>query len=170
MLRPADEIEVAECWEIAIAAKTSPSVISLTRQNVPTLRSEYSENKSAKGGYVLFSSKNPKATIIATGSEVGIATEAHKKLLEQGIETNVVSMPSMELFEKQDSAYKTSVLGTGLRVVVEAGIRQCWDKYLGEKGIFVGMSSFGASAPYQTLYKEFGITAENIIEKVKKAL
>jgi transketolase len=170
VLRPADEVEVAECWEIALSAKTTPSVISLTRQNVPTLRSDFAENKSARGGYLLATTKNPKATIIATGSEVGIAHEAHKKLLEAGIETNVVSMPSMELFEKQDAKYKAQVLGTGLRVAVEAGISQSWDKYLGEKGIFIGMKGFGASAPYQTLYKEFGITADNIVKSIKEAL
>lgn len=170
VLRPADEIEVAECWEIALNAEITPSVISLTRQNVPTLRSEFAENKSAKGGYIISEKKNAKATIIATGSEVGIAVEAQKQLESAGIAVNVVSMPSMELFEKQDAKYKQSVLGNGLVAVVEAGIRQCWDKYLGKDGVFIGMHSFGASAPYQTLYKQFGITAENTAEQVKLAL
>lgn len=170
VLRPADEIEVAECWEIALQAETTPSVISLTRQNVPTLRLEFAENKSAKGAYIISEKKNAKATILATGSEVGIAVEAQKQLEAAGIAVNVVSMPSMELFEKQDAKYKQSVLGNGLRVAVEAGIQQCWDKYLGLDGIFIGMKSFGASAPYQTLYKEFGITAENITAQVKALL
>lgn len=167
VLRPADEIEVAECWEIALQAELTPSVISLTRQNNPSIRTDFAENKSARGAYIISEKPNAKATIIATGSEVGIAMEAQKLL---DIPVNVVSMPSMELFESQDASYKSQVLGKGLRVVVEAGIRQCWDKYLSEKDIFIGMSSFGASAPYQTLYKEFGITAENIVEKISKAL
>ena len=170
VLRPADEIEVAECWEIALQAEGTPSVISLTRQNVPTLRSEFAENKSAKGGYIISEKKNAKATIIATGSEVGIAVEAQKQLEAAGIAANVVSMPSVELFEQQDDAYKNSVLGKGVIAVVEAGIRQCWDKYLGRDGVFIGMNSFGASAPYQTLYKEFGITAENIAAQIKAKL
>ena len=170
VLRPADEIEVAECWEIALAAKTTPSVISLTRQNNPTLRTDFTTNKSAKGGYIISEKAGAKVTIMATGSEVGIAVEAQKLLEAQGIAANVASIPSFELFEKQSPEYKNSVLGNGIRVAVEAGIRQCWDKYLGFDGIFVGMNSFGASAPYQTLYKEFGITAENIVEKIKAKL
>ena len=168
VLRPADEIEVAECWEIALQAEGTPSVISLTRQNVPTIRTEFAENKSARGGYIISEKKNPNATIIATGSEVGIAIEAQKQLEAAGIAVNVVSMPSMELFEQQDAIYKNSVLGSGLVAVIEAGIRQCWDKYLGRDGVFVGMNSFGASAPYQILYKEFGITAENLAAQILK--
>ena len=170
VLRPCDEVEVAECWEMALNTKTTPSVISLTRQNVPTLRTDFAENKSAKGAYIISEKAGAKATIMATGSEVGIAVEAQKKLAEAGIAVNVVSMPSMETFEKQSASYKASVLGTGLRVAVEAGIRQCWDRYLGDNGIFVGMSSFGASGPYLELYKHFGITAENIVEQVTAKL
>ncbi len=170
VLRPADEVEVAEAWEIALSSPKTPSVISLTRQNVPTIRTDYAENKSAKGAYIISEKPAPKATILATGSEVGIAVEAQRQLGEAGINVNVVSVPSFELFDKQPESYKQQVLGNGLLVAVEAGIRQCWDKYLGRDGIFVGMSGFGASAPYQELYKQFGITAENIVDKVKKAL
>ncbi len=170
VFRPADEIEVAESWELAIAAEKTPSVISLTRQNVPTLRTDYTENKTAKGGYIISPGKNPKATIIATGSEVSIAIEAQKKLASEGIETNVVSMPCTKLFDEQPKEYRKEVLGGGLRVAIEAASGYGWDKYLGESGIFIGMTSFGASGPYQELYKHFGITAENVVRQIKAAI
>jgi len=170
VFRPCDEIEVAESWELAIAAEKTPSIISLTRQNVPTLRSDYSENKTARGGYIISEMPNPKATIIATGSEVSIAVEAQKKLAEAGINTNVVSMPCAKLFDEQSAKYKQGVLGTGLRVAIEAASGYGWDKYIGENGIFIGMNSFGASGPYQELYKHFGITADNIVKQIKMKL
>jgi len=172
VLRPADAVETAECWQIALEATGSPSVLALTRQNVPTLRTEHTaENLSARGAYVIVEAEGErKATILATGSEVSLAVEARKALQAQGIGTAVVSMPSWELFERQDDAYKASVLGTGVRVGVEAAIRLGWDRWLGDRGAFVGMSGFGESAPYQELYKHFGITAEAVVDAVKARL
>ncbi|GLR82896.1 transketolase [Azospirillum oryzae] len=172
VLRPADAVETAECWQIALEATGSPSVLALTRQNVPTLRTEHTaDNLSARGAYVLAEADGErKATILATGSEVSLAMEARKALQAQGIGTAVVSMPSWELFERQDDAYKASVLGTGVRVGVEAAIRLGWDRWLGDKGAFVGMAGFGESAPYQELYKHFGITAEAVVDAVKARL
>ncbi|WP_434618284.1 transketolase [Azospirillum sp. B2RO_4] len=172
VLRPADAVETAECWQIALEATGSPSVLALTRQNVPTLRTEHTaENLSARGAYVLAEAEGErKATILATGSEVSLAMEARKALQAQGIGTAVVSMPSWELFGRQDDAYKASVLGTGVRVGVEAAIRLGWDRWLGANGAFVGMAGFGESAPYQELYKHFGITAEAVVDAVKARL
>ncbi|KAA0570687.1 transketolase [Azospirillum sp. Sh1] len=172
VLRPADAVETAECWQIALEATGSPSVLALTRQNVPTLRTEHTaDNLSARGAYVLAEAEGErKATILATGSEVSLAMEARKALQAQGIGTAVVSMPSWELFERQDDAYKASVLGTGVRVGVEAAIRLGWDRWLGANGAFVGMAGFGESAPYQELYKHFGITAEAVVDAVKARL
>ena len=172
VLRPADAVETAECWQIALEATGAPSVLALTRQNVPTLRTEHTaENLSARGAYVLAEAEGErKATILATGSEVSLAMEARKALQAQGVGTAVVSMPSWELFERQDDAYKASVLGTGVRVGVEAAIRMGWDRWLGDKGAFVGMTGFGESAPYQELYKHFGITAEAVVDAVKARL
>jgi len=172
VLRPADAVETAECWQIALEATGSPSVLALTRQNVPTLRTEHTaENLSARGAYVLAEAEGErKATILATGSEVSLAMEARKALQAQGIGTAVVSMPSWELFERQDDAYKASVLGNGVRVGVEAAIRLGWDRWLGANGAFVGMAGFGESAPYQELYKHFGITAEAVVDAVKARL
>ncbi|CAO3400054.1 transketolase [Azospirillum palustre] len=172
VLRPADAVETAECWQIALEATGAPSVLALTRQNVPTLRTEHTpENLSARGAYVIVEAEGErKATILATGSEVSLAVEARKALQAQGIGTAVVSMPSWELFERQDDAYKASVLGTSVRVGVEAAIRLGWDRWLGDKGAFVGMAGFGESAPYQELYKHFGITAEAVVDAVKARL
>lgn len=165
--RPCDEIEVAEAWEIAIASEKTPSVISLTRQNIPTIRQHYDKNETKNGGYIISENKDPKATIIATGSEVSIAIEAQKLLGEAGISVNVVSMPCTKLFDEQPKAYRDKVLGKGLRVAIEAASGYGWDKYIGENGIFIGMNSFGASGPYQELYKHFGITAENVVKQIK---
>ncbi|AWK85536.1 transketolase [Azospirillum thermophilum] len=172
VLRPADAVETAECWQIALERVNGPSVLALTRQNVPTLRTEHvAENRSARGGYVLAEADGGrKATILATGSEVSLAMEARKALQAEGIGTAVVSIPSFELFEAQDDAYKAAVLGNGVRVAVEAAIRQGWDRWLGANGGFVGMTGFGESAPYQELYKHFGITAEAVTEAVKARL
>ncbi|SMH58958.1 transketolase [Azospirillum agricola] len=172
VLRPGDAVETAECWQIALEATGTPSVLALTRQNVPTLRTEHTaENRSARGAYVLAEAEGErKATILATGSEVSLAMEARKALQAEGVGTAVVSMPSWELFAAQDDAYKASVLGTGVRVGVEAAVRQGWDRWLGDKGAFVGMTGFGESAPYQELYKHFGITAEAVVAAVKARL
>ena len=175
VLRPADSEETWQCFEMALAAKKTPSAMVLTRQDLPFLAKEKShegEILANRGGYVLADVVNPDVVIIATGSEVSIAVEAKEKLQAEGISARVVSMPCFEIFEEQDETYKNQVLGAKniLRVGVEAAISQGWGKYLGLDGIFVGMKSFGASAKAEDLYKHFGITAEAICEQVVKKL
>ncbi len=172
VFRPADAVEVAECWQLALENRKGPSVMALTRQGVPTLRTEHTEeNMCAKGAYVLADADvELQATIFATGSEVEIAMAARDALQADGIGTAVVSMPCWELFEAQDDAYKASVLGDGVRVAVEAAIGFGWDRWLGPNGGFVGMTGFGASAPAEQLYEEFGITAEAVAAAVRKRL
>ncbi|MCI5095411.1 MAG: transketolase [Rhodobacteraceae bacterium] len=180
VFRPADAVEAAEAWEIALSAKDSPSVLTLTRQNLPTVRTEHKmANLSEKGAYVLAEAENKRqAILIATGSEVSLAMEAKAKLEAEGIGTRVVSMPCMELFAQQDEAYRRKVLPAGpVRVGIEAAMRAGgWDRWLlGERGQekkadFVGMSSFGASAPAGELFEKFGITADATVAKVKALL
>ena len=180
VFRPADTVETAEAWELAVTSKETPSVLALTRQNLPTVRTEHkNSNLVAKGAYVLAEATGKRqAILMATGSEVEIALKARDLLEAEGIGTRVVSMPCMELFAEQDEAYRKRVLPGGpVRVGVEAAVRDGgWDRWLlGERGReskadFVGMTGFGASAPAGTLYEEFGITAENVVEKVKALL
>ena len=172
VLRPADSIETAECWKIAIESVGTPSAIVLTRQGLTTVRTEHSnDNLSAKGGYVLAEAAGERdVTIISTGSEVEIALEAKKSLQEIGVNAAVVSLPSWHLFDQQDTVYKEYVLGSGLRVGIEAAVEMGWQKYIGENGEFIGMTSFGASGPASELYKHFGITSENVVKKVKTRL
>ena len=180
VFRPCDTEETAAAWELALAAKTTPSVLSLTRQGLPTLRTEHkNSNLSAKGAYVLADAEADfQAVLLATGSEVSVAMAARDALEAQGIGTRVVSMPCWELFEAQDEAYRRRVLGRGnkVRVAVEAGIRQGWDRWLmgdggkSDKAGFVGMSGFGASAPAEVLFEKFGITAEAVEQAVKDLL
>ncbi|MBE9603613.1 transketolase [Acetobacteraceae bacterium H6797] len=171
VFRPADAIETAECWELAVKRADGPSVLALSRQNLPALRTDAGENRSARGGYVLAEASGArKATLIATGSEVSLAMAAREALEAEGIPTAVVSLPSWELFGAQDESYRESVLGTGLRVGVEAALNFGWERWLGSDGIFVGMTGFGASAPADHLYKHFGITAEAVVSAVKKKL
>jgi transketolase len=168
-MRPCDGIETAECWQIALQSKDAPSLLALARQGLPTLRDGSAYNKSAKGAYVLSEAAGPRAvTLLATGSEVMLAMQAQKLLKEQGIDAAVVSFPCMSLFDKQDAAYRSSVLGTAPRVAIEAGIRMGWDTYLGDGGAFIGMDGFGASAPAEILYKHFGITVEALVDAAKK--
>ena len=169
VFRPADAIETLECWELAIKNTNRPSLLALTRQGLPALpRNETGVNFSAKGGYIVSDCENPQAVIMATGSEVEIAINACAKLKEKGIATRVVSLPCFELFDEQSDGYKQRVLGeTGIvRVGIEAAIQQGWDKYLGDNGVFIGMTGFGASAPAGELYEKFGITAEHVVEAV----
>ncbi len=169
VFRPCDVIEAAECWQISLETKDTPAALILSRQAVPTLRTTYTdENLSAKGAYILRNADNAKVTIMATGTEVDIAVKAADALNAKSIATQIVSVPCMELFEQQSQEYKMQILGTGLRVVVEAAIRQSWDRYLHEDDIFVGMEGFGLSAPAEELYTHFGITAENIIKQVEE--
>ncbi|QEE35760.1 transketolase [Octadecabacter sp. SW4] len=179
VFRPADAVEVAEAWECALTAKTSPSVLALSRQGLPTLRHDHkNKNLTAQGAYVLADSSGKRqAILMATGSEVSVAMEARDILEAEGIGTRVVSMPCWELFEAQDDGYRKRVLPGGpVRVAVEAGVRLGWDKWLlGERGReakagFVGMSGFGASAPAPELFAQFGITAQATADKVKALL
>jgi transketolase len=172
MFRPADATETAECWQLALEAKDHPSGIALTRQNLIAARTSYSEaNLCAKGAYVLADAADAKVSLFASGSEVEIALKAKDLLAEKGVAARVVSVPSFELFARQDAAYRASVLGTAkVRIAVEAGIRQGWDAIIGSDGGFVGMTGFGASAPYKELYKHFGITPEAVADLAGKAL
>lgn len=180
VFRPADTVETAEAWEIALSTKETPSVLSLTRQGLPTVRTQHkTKNLTAQGAYVLAEGEGKRqAILIATGSEVAIAMEAKAKLEAEGIGTRVVSMPCMELFAQQEEAYRKRVLPAGaVRVGIEAAVRDGgWDRWLlGERGReakagFIGMSSFGASAPADELYAKFGITAEATVAKVKDLL
>jgi transketolase len=164
VMRPADSVETAECWELALLSKDRPTIMALTRQGVPLLRTTPTDdNLSAKGAYVLIEPEGGRdVTLLATGSEVSLAVDAAKRLQEEGIRAAVVSMPCWKLFEAQDAAYRAAVLGTVPRVGVEAAVAFGWDKWLGEHGAFIGMRGFGASAPAQDLYKHFGITPEAI--------
>ncbi len=167
MLRPADAVETAECWEIALQDKTRPSILALSRQGLPTVRDEPgSENLSARGAYVLREAEGAAAvSLIATGSEVEIALSARDLLQAQGVGTRVVSMPSWELFEDQPDAYRNAVIDAGtVRIAIEAGSPMGWERYTGPNGAFIGMHGFGASAPAKDLYKHFGITAEAAME------
>ena len=173
VFRPADIIETAECWQIALENTSGPSILALTRQNLPTVRADnIKENLSRKGAYILREATGEhKVTIWATGSEVEIALAARDRLEADKIGTRVVSAPSLELFDRQDEKYRRSLTDPGkVSVAVEAAIRQGWDKYIGRGGIFVGMTGFGESAPFEQLYKHFGITTEAIVSAVRKRI
>ncbi|HUO97099.1 MAG TPA: transketolase [Rhizomicrobium sp.] len=170
--RPADVVETAECWALAIADKEHPSLIALSRQNLPTVRTTHTdENLCAKGAYELAGAADAKVTLFSTGSEIELAIKARDILAAENIGARVVSMPCSELFEKQSATYRDNLLGPGTaRVAVEAAVRFGWDRYIGPNGRFVGMHSFGASGPARDLYKHFGITAEAVVEAAKSAL
>ncbi len=168
--RPADAVETTECWQAALESKGTPSVLALSRQSLPTLRTSHTdENLSAKGAYVLKEADGKRdVTLLATGSEVEIAVAAADLLAKDGIKAAVVSMPSWELFEKQNEAYRKSILGNAPRVAIEAAARLGWDRWIGEKGAFVGMEGFGASAPAPKLYEHFGITPQAVQEAARR--
>jgi len=172
VFRPADAVEVVECWQLALQNYDGPSVMALTRQGLPTVRTNHNpENLSGKGAYILAEADSIKqATILATGSEVEVALKAREILEAEGVGVGVVSMPCWELFEKQDEAYKADVLGAGVRVAVEAAVKLGWERWIGDGGGFVGMESFGASAPATQLYENFGITAAAVVAAVKDRL
>ncbi len=173
VLRPADAMETAEAWEAALTNTTGPTVLALSRQGLPAVRTTYSAyNLVARGAYVLAEAEGKRqATVMATGSEVSIALDARKKLQADGIGTAVVSMPSWELFARQDRSYRDQVLGpANARVAIEAAIEFGWERWIGPTGAFIGMKGFGASAPAPDLYKHFGITAEAVVEAVKARL
>ncbi len=169
VMRPADAVEAAECWEAALAHNTGPVSLVFARQSLPLVRTIHtSANLASRGGYVLHESAcgTRKVTLLATGSEVALAVAAREQLEADGIATAVVSLPCWELFNAQDDSYRKSVLGCGVRVGVEAAVRQGWDSYLGLDGDFVGMTGFGASGSADSLYKLFNITPEAVISKV----
>lgn len=170
--RPADASETAECWQLAIEDTKGPSILALSRQNSPAVRTDFSEaNLCARGAYTLEGSADADAVIFATGTEVPVALAAAKILASNDVSVRVVSVPCLELFNEQDQKYRQSVLGSPkARVAVEAGVSQSWDKLLGDKGKFVGMMSFGASAPAEVLYQHFGITPEAVVEAVTSQL
>ena len=180
VFRPADTIETAECWEIALSKTKTPSVLALSRQNLPTVRRKHQmANLVSKGAYILEEASTTRRVIlIATGSEVSIALKARELLQEKGIGTRVVSMPCMELFSQQDELYKKRVLpgGQSIRIGIEAGVRLGWDEWLlgqrakANKSAFIGMTTFGASAPAEVLFSHFGITADRIVKEATNLL
>ena len=174
VMRPADAVEAAECWEVALELRRTPASLIFARQALPTLRTTHSaDNRSRRGAYVLAEAEGGAraVTLLATGSEVQLAVEARRLLQAEGIPTAVVSMPCWELFEAQDAGYRSAVLGEGcVRVGVEAAMRFGWDAWLGPRGGFVGMAGFGASGPYEQLYAHFGITPANIVAEAKRYL
>ena len=173
VFRPADAIETAECWALALANMAGPSAMALSRQAVPAVRADAGENLCARGGYVLAEAAGGArdVSLLATGTEVSVALAAREILAKDGIHAAVVSIPCWELFDAQDPDYRASVLGPGCaRVAVEAAVSFGWERYLGDGGAFVGMSGFGASAPGADLYAHFGITAEAVAAAAKALL
>ncbi len=167
VFRPADQTETLECWQLALEARTSPSVLALTRQNLPQVRKQFvEENLSAGGAYEVSPAKGAaQVSLFASGSEVAIALEAQKLLADKGVAARVVSVPCMDLFLARDVSERQAVIGSApVKVAIEAAIRMGWDAIIGPDGAFVGMEGFGASAPYKTLYEYFGITAEKAAE------
>jgi transketolase len=173
VFRPADAVEAAECWAAALARRTGPSLMALSRQKVMPVRTgPAKDNLSAKGAYELMAaSGKAQASLFATGTEVEIAVKARELLEAGGIPTRVVSVPAFELFETQTARHQASVIGDApVRVAVEAGVRQGWDRFIGEHGGFVGMTGFGASAPAERLYEHFAITPQAVVVAVKAKL
>ncbi|MCG3206808.1 MAG: Transketolase [Anaerolineae bacterium] len=176
VIRPGDANETAQAWKVALEKRDGPVVLALTRQNLPTLdRTKMADAANlAKGGYTLLATDKvyPDVLLIATGSELQFAVEAHAKLAEQGIGAHVISMPSWELFQKQSEEYQESVLPSSVkaRVVIEAGVSQGWDQFAGPFGQIIALDRFGASAPYQTLYEQFGFTTDNVVLRALEAI
>ncbi|HIJ52995.1 MAG TPA: transketolase [Planctomycetes bacterium] len=174
VFRPADANETTQTWKFALEHRDGPVALLLTRQGLPVIdQDKYSSAANlSKGAYVLVGADKPDVLLLASGSEVSVATEAAEKLAVEKIAAQVVSMPCWELFEKQDKEYRDSVIPPNVkaRVGIEAGVEQGWWKWLGDKGVFIGMSSFGASAPAKICFEKFGITVEKTIEAAKKAM
>jgi transketolase len=171
LIRPCDAVETAEAWQAALESKTTPTTLVLTRQKLKPARLTFSaRNLTALGAYEISpSAKKSKVVIFASGSEVEIAIEAQALLAKKNIHARVVSVPSMDLFEKQSKTYKANILGTEkTRIAIEAGIRQGWDRFIGVEGHFIGMTGFGASAPAEKLYPHFGITAKAVVKAASK--
>ena len=170
--RPCDAVETAEAWEIALESSETPSVMALSRQGLPTVRTERTnENLTQKGGYILRNVRGARdITVMATGSEVAIALDAADVLKDQGYNVAVVSMPCWELFDQQSDQYRQSVLGSAPRIAIEALIGFGWDRYLRTQDVFIGMHDFGASGPAPELYQHFGITKERICETAHRLI
>ena len=168
VFRPADSVETAECYELALNRTDGPSVMALSRQALPVVRESADENRSAQGGYVLYEpAKERQATIVATGSEVALALAAKDLLAAQGVAVAVVSMPCMKLFEQTEKSYQETVLGNVPRVIVEAGATWGWDRYVGAAGgTVIGMETFGASGKGSEVLAHFGFTPEHVAEVV----
>ena len=172
VIRPADAVETAEAWEIALNNDKGPTLLAFSRQDVPTLRTDHtSENLLRRGAYEIAASNGAKVTILSSGSEVSLAMQAREIMQTEGVPVRVVSMPCWSLFEQQSETYREQVLGPGtVRVAVEAAVREGWDRYIGAHGRFVGMHGFGASGPYKDVYKHFAITPEAVADAVRAAL
>ena len=173
IFRPADRMETAECWDLALKNLNTPSVLSLTRQNLDPIRKKYSNtNKCSFGGYeILRTNKKITLTILATGSEVNLAIHTSLKLAKDRIYSKVVSMPCHEIFDKQTKAYKNKILGeTKFKISLEAGSTDLWKKYVGPNGLTFGIDKFGKSAPYKEIYKHFRLTPEDISKTTKKKI
>ena len=173
IFRPADRMETIECWELALKNSKTPSILSLTRQNLNPIRKKYlTNNKCSLGAYeILRTNKNIKLTILASGSEVNLAIETSHKLAKNKIYSKVISVPCQDLFDLQSRSYKQKILGeTKLKVSIEAGSTDCWKKYVGNEGFAFGIDEFGRSAPYKDIYKHFGLTTENISKKIKNLI
>ena len=173
IFRPADRLETIECWELALKSFETPSILSLTRQNLNPIRGKFSKaNKCSLGAYeVLRTNKKVKLTILASGSEVNTAIETSHKLAKDNIYSKVISVPSMELFDLQSNRYKNKILNeTKLKISIEAGSTDCWKKYVGDIGMTFGINVFGKSAPYEDIYKFFGLVSSKIANKLKRHL
>ena len=173
ILRPADRMETIECWEIALKNKKTPSVLSLTRQNLEPIRSKFSNtNKCSLGAYeIQRSNKNINITILASGSEVNLAKKVSKNLARDRIYSKVISVPSQEIFQKQSQSYKDKIMKETKYVFsIEAGRTDCWKKYIGRDGLSFGIDDFGKSAPYEDIYNHFGLSVKNISSKIKNFL
>jgi len=171
VFRPADAVEAAECWELAIANRTGPSCLIFARQPQHSVRRDVDQNRSARGAYVLAEAEGGTrdATILATGTEVALAMQARTMLATEGVRVAVVSMPCWELFEQQRADYRAAVLGQAPRIGVEAAVRLGWDRWIGADGVFIGMTGFGASGAEDDLWRHFGITAEAVVHAVRQA-
>jgi transketolase len=173
VFRPADRIETIECWEHALKSSKTPSVLSLTRQNLDPIRKKKSNvNKCSLGAYeVLRTNKKIQLTMIASGSEVNLAIETSHKLAKDKIYSKVISMPCQDLFDAQSISYKNKIINeTKMKISIEAASTDCWEKYVDEHGLSFGINEFGKSAPYKDIYKYFGLTSANIASKLKKMM
>jgi transketolase len=173
VFRPADRMETIECWQLTLESSKTPSILSLTRQNLDPIRKKYSDtNKCSFGAYEVLRTNNKiNLTIMASGSEVNLAIETSLKLAKDKIYSKVISVPCQEIFDLQSKIYKQKILGeTKFKVSIEAASTDCWKKYVGTESLTFGIDEFGKSAPYKDIYKYFGLTAKNISKKTKNLI